>query len=71
MYHSLGWPASVAQSDVRWTGSQEVVGSSPARSSNILSLRLIMKHFLKSFSLLLIQEGQLSVPGKRMSTSTG
>ena len=36
-------------------------GLIPAGSGNILSWRLIMKDFLWSFSLLLIQEGQLSV----------
>ena len=35
----------MAQSDVRPTGDQEVVGSTPAGSSNILSWRLIMKYF--------------------------
>ena len=42
--------ASVAQSDVRPTGDQEVAGSIPARSGNIHSWRLIMKYFLWSFS---------------------
>ena len=37
------------QSDARSTGDQEGV-SSRLRSSNILSLRLIMKSFLRSFS---------------------
>ena len=39
---------SVAQSDARSTGDQEGV-SSRLRSGNILSLRLIMKSFLRSF----------------------
>ena len=43
-------PASVAQSDAHLTGNQEVSGSIPARSGNILSWRLIMKYFLWSFS---------------------
>ena len=44
-------PASVAQLDARPTGDQEVAGSTPAEVGNILSWRLIMKHFLQSFSL--------------------
>ena len=61
----------------RSTGDQEVAGSTPAEVGNILSWRLIMKYFLRSFSpfcwlvilsLLLIQEGQLSVSGERMCT---
>ena len=43
-------PASVAQLDARQTGDQEVVGSTPAEVSNILSWRLITKYFLRSFS---------------------
>ena len=42
--------ASVAQLEVRLTGDQEVVGSTPAEVGNILSWRLIMKYFLPSFS---------------------
>ena len=42
-------PASVAQSDSCLTGDQ-VTGSIPCRSSNILLYRLIMKYFLLSFS---------------------
>ena len=34
----------------RPTGDQEVVGSTPAEVGNILSWRLIMKYFLRSFS---------------------
>ena len=48
------------------TGDQEVAGSTPAEVGKILSWRLIMKYFLRSFSL--IQEGQLSVSGERMCT---
>ena len=33
------------------TGDQEVAGSTPAEVGNILSWRLIMKYFLRSFSL--------------------
>ena len=40
----------MAQSDARPTGDQEVAGSSPVGSGNILSWRLIMKYFLRSFS---------------------
>ena len=39
----LGWMR-------RPTGDQEVVGSTPAEVGNILSWRLIMKYFLRSFS---------------------
>ena len=42
--------ASVVQLDVRLTGDQEVAGSIPAEVGNILSWRLIMKYFLRSFS---------------------
>ena len=34
----------------RPTGDQEVAGSTPAKDGNILSWRLIMKYFLRSFS---------------------
>ena len=44
------WPASVAQLDARPTGDQEFAGLTPAEVSNILSWRLIMKSFLRSFS---------------------
>ena len=43
-------PASVAQLDARQAGDQEVAGSTPAEVGNILSWRLIMKYFLRSFS---------------------
>ena len=43
-------PASVVQLDARPTGDQEVAGSTPAEVGNILSWRLIMKYFLRSFS---------------------
>ena len=43
-------PASVAQLDARPTGDQEVAGSTPAEVGSILSWRLIMKYFLRSFS---------------------
>ena len=43
-------PASVVQLDARPTGVQEVAGLTPAEVGNILSWRLIMKYFLRSFS---------------------
>ena len=43
-------PALVAQLDAPSTGDQEVAGSTPAEVGNILSWRLIMKYFLRSFS---------------------
>ena len=58
--HHARFVLAVAQSDVRTTGDQEVAGSILTGSSNILSWRLIMEYFLWSFSLWLIQEGQLS-----------
>ena len=48
----------------RLTGDQEVAGSTPAEAGNILSWRFSTI----ILSLLLIQEGQLSVSGKRMCT---
>ena len=42
--------ASVAQLNARPTGDQEVAGSTPAEVGNILSWRLIVKYFLRSFS---------------------
>ena len=50
-------PASVAQLDAGPTGDKEVAGSTPTEVGNILSWRLIMKYFLRSFSPFpLIQE---------------
>ena len=43
-------PASVDQSDSRPTGDQEVAGSIPTGSGNILSCILIMNYFPRSFS---------------------
>ena len=43
-------PVSVARLDARPTGDQEVAGSTPTEVGNILSWRLIMKYFLRSFS---------------------
>ena len=59
------------QSDPRPAGDQKVTALIPARPSNILSLRLIMKYFLLSLSLPLIQGGQFAISSERMSTSTG
>ena len=58
----------MAQLDARPTSDQEVAGSTPAGLvGNILSWRMILKYFLRSFfSLLLVQEGQLSISGERM-----
>ena len=41
---------SLASSQAGPTGDQEVAGSNPAEVGNILSWRLIMKYFLRSFS---------------------
>ena len=60
-------PTSVAQLDVHPTGDQEVVD--PYQICNILSWRF--DHEIIStviLSLLLIQEGQLSVSGERICT---
>ena len=59
-------PASVAQLDVRPTGDQEVVGSTPAGSTTVFHDHEIFSTVI--LSLLLIHEGQLSVSGKRMCT---
>ena len=59
------WPRML---DSHPTGDQEFVGSTPTEVGNILSWRFIMKYFLRSFSLRLIQEGQLTVSGERMCT---
>ena len=50
----------MAQLDVRPTGHQEVAGLSWRFDHEIFSMAIL--------SLLLIQEGQLSVSGKRMCT---
>ena len=55
---SLG--GSVGQPSDWWSGG---CGFDPPRSNNILSTAIL--------SLVLIQEGQLSVSGERMCTSTG
>ena len=48
--NEAGFPTWVAQLDARPTGDQEVAGSAPAEVGNILSWRLIMKYFSRSFS---------------------
>ena len=48
-YYPVNMPASVAQLDARLTGDQEGTGSTPAEVGDILSWRLIMKYFLRSF----------------------
>ena len=49
--------STLSHSRLRWlswmcrpTGDQEVAGSTPAEVGNILSWRLIMKYFLRSFT---------------------
>ena len=44
-----GWPLWLSRMR-RPTEDQEVAGSTPAEVGNILSWRLIMKYFLRSFS---------------------
>ena len=43
-------PASVAQSDARPTGDQEIAGLTPAESATLFRGDLIMKYFLRTFS---------------------
>ena len=50
LFNAREKPASVAQLEARPTGDQEVASSTPAEAGNILSWRLIMKYFLRSFS---------------------
>ena len=62
----------MAQSDAHQAGDQDVAGSIPAVSGNILLWKI--DHDLFSTVILsfrLIQEGQLSVSGERKCTSTG
>ena len=59
-------PAWVARLDARLTGDQEVEGSTPAgRQHSFLDHEIFSTVIL---SLLLIQEGQLSVSDERMCT---
>ena len=57
-------PASLAQTDVRPTGDQEVTGKIHTGSGNIIS---IMKSFY-GHSLLPLIQGHLPVSGERMHT---
>ena len=52
--------------DARPTGDQEVAGSTTVKSVTLFRGDLIMKYFLRSFSPLLNQEGQLSVSRKKL-----
>ena len=56
--------------DARQTGDQEVVDSTPAESATFFCEDFFDHEIFSMviFSLLLIQEGQLSVSGKRMCT---
>ena len=64
-------PASVAQSDARPTGDQEVTGSIPANVRQLSFAEIDNEIFSTVIlALPLIQEGQLSVYGERMCTST-
>ena len=59
-------PASVAQLDACPTGDQEVVGLTPSVFEQVEIDNEIFSTVI--LSLLLIQEGQLSVSGKRLCT---
>ena len=62
-------PALVAQLDARPTGGKEVAGSNPAEVGNILSWRLIMKYFLRSFCpFRWFKKGSCQFFGERMCT---
>ena len=64
-------PGLVAQSDACSTGDQEGVNSR-LRSGNILSLRLIMKSFLRSFSpFRWFKKGSYQLLAKECALSTG
>ena len=64
---SLSALASVAQLDARPTGDQEVAGSTPRRGRHHSFVDIDHEIFsMVILSLLLIQEGQLSVSDKRM-----
>ena len=61
-------PASVAQLDARPTGDQEVAGSPPpGRQHSFIEIDHEIFPMV-ILSLPLIQEGQLSISGKRMCT---
>ena len=64
-------PDSAAQSDACSTGDH-MVASSRLRSDPILSLRLIMKSFLRSFSpFRLFKKGSCRLLAKEYALSTG
>ena len=57
----------MAQLDARLTGDQEVVCLTPAEVGNILYVEIDHEIFSTVFlSLLLIQEGQLSISGENV-----
>ena len=59
----------MAQLDARLTGDQEVAGSTSAEVGNILSWRLIMKYFLRSFyPFRWFEKGSCQFSGERMGT---
>ena len=59
----------MAQLNARLTGDQEVVGSTPRRGRQHSFMEIDREVFsMVILSLLLIQEGQLSVSGERMCT---
>ena len=59
----------MAQLNARPTGDQEVVGSTPRRGRQHSFMEIDREVFsMVILSLLLIQEGQLSVSGERMCT---
>ena len=62
------------QSDVHWTDGQEVAGLTPNPNPHVQEHSFMeTDHEIFStviLSLLLIQEGQLSVSGRRVCTST-
>ena len=61
------WPASVAQLDARPTGDQEDCRFDPRRGRQHSFVEIDHEIFSRVIlSLLLIQEGQLSVSGERM-----
>ena len=61
-------PAMVAQLDARPTGYQEVAGSTPPGRQNSFMVIDYEIFSMVILSIPLIQEGQLSVSGKRMCT---
>ena len=63
---------SVAQLDARQTGDQKIAGSIPRQVRQPSSVEIHHEIFSTIIlSLPLIQEGQLSVSGKRLRSQTG